>query len=156
MAFIPITHKPEENPNPKLAGRLSQLNQLLEELSQRELPETMATYINSEITKINQLPSGDPNLHKGISKTQGQLLRRLEKELKIVPKGYYKQLWLVLGMSVFGIPMGVALGMSLGSMAFLGIGLPIGMAIGVGLGSSMDQKAAKEGRQLHFKPSGTV
>jgi hypothetical protein len=33
-------------------------------------------------------------------------------------------------------------------MGFLGIGLPLGMVIGIAVGNSMDQKAAKEGRQL--------
>ena len=57
---------------------------------------------------------------------------------------------MVLGMSAFGIPMGVLFGLSIGNMGMLGIGLPIGMAIGVGLGSSMDKKAYNEGRQLDF------
>jgi hypothetical protein len=36
---------------------------------------------------------------------------------------------MVLGMSAFGIPMGVAFGLSMGNIGLLGIGLPIGMGV---------------------------
>jgi len=75
----------------------------------------------------------------------------LEKELKIVPKGYYQNLWIALGICVFGLPIGVVFGTSLDNMGLLGIGLPIGVAIGYVLGSRMDKKASEEGRQLDVK-----
>ncbi|MBK8045016.1 MAG: hypothetical protein IPK21_21620 [Haliscomenobacter sp.] len=53
-----------------------------------------------------------------------------------------------LGMAAFGLPIGVAFGMSLGNIGLLGSGLPIGLAIGVALGSGLDKKAFKEGKQL--------
>ena len=68
--------------------------------------------------------------------------------MKLVPKFYYRNLWMVLGMSAFGIPLGVAFSMSIKNMAFIGIGLPIGMAIGMIVGTNMDKKAFDEGRQL--------
>jgi hypothetical protein len=55
---------------------------------------------------------------------------------------------MVVGMSVFGLPLGVAVGVSIGQMGFLAIGLPVGMGIGIALGSYLDNKAKKEGRQL--------
>ncbi len=75
----------------------------------------------------------------------------MEKELKIVPRNYYRTTWMVIGMAAFGIPMGAAFGASLGNMAFIGIGLPIGMAIGISVGMGMDKKALKEGRQLDLE-----
>jgi hypothetical protein len=68
--------------------------------------------------------------------------------MKLVPKDYYRSLWMTLGMSAFGIPMGVVFGISMGSMAYLGIGLPIGLVIGIAVGTAMDKKALEEGRQL--------
>ena len=56
---------------------------------------------------------------------------------------------LVLGMSVFGLPLGVAFGASLGD--FLGIGLPVGMAIGIAVGMEMDRKAYENGKQLDLE-----
>ena len=60
-------------------------------------------------------------------------------------------MWLALGMSTFGIPIGVAFGLSIGNIALLGAGLPIGMAIGLVVGSKMDKKAFEEGRQLNIE-----
>ncbi|MBQ0152941.1 MAG: hypothetical protein KBS61_08630, partial [Chryseobacterium sp.] len=56
-----------------------------------------------------------------------------------------------LGMSGIGLPLGVAFGLSVGSIGLLGLGLPFGMAIGAGIGTSMDKKAQKEGRQLQVE-----
>ena len=74
-----------------------------------------------------------------------------EKELKIVPKNYYRNLWMVLGMSAFGLPLGVAFGLSLGNIGLLAIGLPIGMAIGTLVGSKLDKKALESGKQLDIE-----
>ncbi|MFY8110592.1 MAG: hypothetical protein ACOVKP_01170 [Flavobacterium sp.] len=83
-----------------------------------------------------------------MTQKQTKIIKLLEKELKIVPKNYYRNLWSALGMSVFGLPMGAALGLSIGNIGLLGIGLPIGMLIGMLVGSQMDKKAFQEGRQL--------
>lgn len=136
--------------SPKFELRISKLKDLLQELQKFDLPEHIITFINTEIADINELKGRDKKDGRIVQKHQQNILRKLEKELKIVPKNHYRNLWMALGMSVFGIPMGVALGAGLGNMAFLGIGLPIGMSIGLALGSGMDQKAAKEGRQLNF------
>ncbi|MFC0264167.1 hypothetical protein [Fontibacter flavus] len=64
----------------------------------------------------------------------------VEKEAKIVPKGFYQKKWMVLGMAVFGIPFGVVFGAAFGNMAFIGMGIPFG--------TSQDEKVKEEGRQL--------
>jgi hypothetical protein len=58
---------------------------------------------------------------------------------------------MAIGMSAFGIPLGVAFGASLGNMGLLGIGIPIGMVFGMAIGSGMDKKAIQEGRQLDLE-----
>lgn len=151
MVFIDITHQPEQNPNPKLQGKLNNLQQLLKELQQRKLPATAIDYINNELKELNANATTDPKLYRIVCAKQNCILKYLEKQHKIVSKGYYQQLWMPIGMSVFGIPMGLAFGVALDNFAFLGIGLPIGMAIGMAVGAGMDQKAAAEGRQLRFK-----
>lgn len=151
MTFIDIAQIGSNNTHPKFKSKLNQLQELLKELSDHNLPEATIKAVNTELAALKTKESTDPKLHKAVSNTQYQILKYMEKQHKIVPKGYYQQLWLPLGMSVFGIPMGVAFGLSLGNLAFLGIGLPIGMAIGMAVGAGMDQKAAKEGRQLQFK-----
>jgi drug/metabolite transporter (DMT)-like permease len=86
-----------------------------------------------------------------MKKTQTQIIKLIEKKHKLVTKNHYRNTWLAIGMAVFGIPLGVAFGTSLGNMALLGIGLPIGMAIGMGVGTGMDKKALEEGRQLDLE-----
>lgn len=147
--ILPIERNDLES-RPKLRKKYKYLEQLMNELSTRELQEQVITLLNKEIEDLNTIPSGDKYFAKELRKKKNNVLKSLEKELKIVPKHYYRTLWMVLGMSVFGVPMGVAFGAALDNMAFLSIGIGAGMAIGVGIGSGMDEKAKKEGRQLNI------
>ena len=124
---------------------------LLQVLKTRELPDEIVAYINNEVNLINATTASDKALAKQLSTSQSGILKLLEKELKLVTKNHYRNLWLALGMGSFGLPLGVVFGLSLGNMAFLGIGLPIGMALGVALGTSMDNKAEKNGTQLDIE-----
>lgn len=137
--------------NKKLVVAFSQFDNLLTQLKKRELPEDIASTINIEIDKINEVADLDKKLRKQIRSSQTSIIRLLEKQLKLVPINYYCTTWLVLGMTAFGIPLGVAYGSITGNMAFIGIGLPIGMALGIAVGTGMDKKAMKEGRQLDIK-----
>lgn len=71
--------------------------------------------------------------------------------MKLVPKNYYRNLWMILGMTTFGLPLGVAFGLSLGNIGLLALGLPIGMVIGLAVGSSLDKKASENGKQLDIE-----
>lgn len=151
MPFDPIKNRPVYTTNQKLASAKESLEQLLTELSKRELPKHIVAAINERIDLINQETETPKKLRKTIKKHQYGMIKLVEKELKIVPKNYYRNLWMGLGMSIFGMPMGIALGAALGNMAFLGIGLPIGMAIGIGIGIEKDKKVKAEGRQLNLE-----
>ncbi|MBT8316487.1 MAG: hypothetical protein KJN86_02560 [Lutibacter sp.] len=107
--------------------------------------------INAAIEQLDTSVSSEKKLKDEIIKVQKSILKKLEKELKIVTKNYYRNLWLVLGMATFGIPLGVAFGTTIGNMGLIGIGLPLGMAIGMAVGTGMDKKAFKEGRQLNLE-----
>jgi hypothetical protein len=152
MALLSVSHNPNHNPNPKFGEKLRTFNTLLDELKSRDLPLKTQDYINSQLISFNAKNISNPKLHKSICKLQTRILRHLEKELKIVPKGHYQQQWMALGMASFGITLGASLGMALGNMAYIAIGLPLGMVIGMGVGSRLDKKAADEKRQLQFKP----
>jgi hypothetical protein len=129
----------------KLKETYFQFQKLLSELRKRDLPEGLVMSINQDIEALNA--SAD-DWKKQARKVQTRIIKLLEKEMKLVPKDYYRSLWMTLGMSAFGIPMGVVFGISMGSMAYLGIGLPIGLVIGIAVGTAMDKKALEEGRQL--------
>ncbi|MBO0330906.1 hypothetical protein J0X13_10120 [Muricauda sp. CAU 1631] len=101
--------------------------------------------------QLNSVTGSDKVLSAEIRKEQSKIIGLLAQKLKVVPLNYYRKTWFVLGMTVFGIPIGAALGLSLGNMAFLGIGLPVGMSIGLAIGAGMDNKAKEEGRQLDIE-----
>ncbi len=148
MKINELNQKQNFEPKVKLQEIYIQFEKLLVELRKRDLPDGLVLSINNDIEEINATFSSDSELKKTIKKRQRRILKLLEKDYKLVPKNYYRNLWLGLGMSAFGIPIGVAIGTSTGNMAFLGIGLPIGLAIGISVGSGMDKKAFDENRQL--------
>lgn len=135
----------------KIEASIKRFQNLLNAIEEHQIPESLVQKINEEITQVNKLSEKENITSKELSASKKRILKRLEKELKLVPKHYYRSLWMVLGLASFGIPIGVVLGTSLGNMAFLGSGMPIGMVIGMALGSRMDQKAALEGRQLNIE-----
>lgn len=137
----------------KNQGCYASLRKLLDELEKRELPADMERRIDQLIETINDANLSEKKSRKQIQSAKNSIIKSLEKQLKIVPKNYYRNLWMVLGMSAFGVPLGVAFGVALDNMAFIGIGLPIGMSIGLAVGGGMDEKAKKEDRQLNFEVS---
>lgn len=124
-----------------------QLNQFLVELNKKKIPDSIVSQVNKEVEELNNTTDSN-SLQKLVKQKQSILVRLLEKELKIVPINYYRNLWIALGMTAFGIPLGVAFGASLGNFALFALGVPIGLAIGLGVGMQLDKKALKEGRQL--------
>jgi len=137
--------------NLKAFNAYQQLGKLLNALEVKELPTETVDLINNEIEELNSISEIDKYFLKAIKEKENNVIKLIEKKHKIVPRNYYRKLWMILGMSAFGIPMGLVFGLSIGNFGMLGIGLPIGMAIGVGVGSSMDKKAFNQGRQLDFE-----
>lgn len=148
MDIKPLKDKPDFVKNKKIADKYAKFEKLLKELKGRDIPATIVADINKEVDLLNAFMGSDKDYKKQLGKSYSAIVKQLEKELKLVPKGYYQNMWMALGMTVFGLPFGTIFGMSMDNMAFLGIGLPIGMAIGIAVGSGMDAKAKEEGRQF--------
>jgi len=140
-----------DNVDFKLNETHAQFKKLLIELETRELPDAVVISINNDIDEINSMTNIGNEWRKQLKQRLQRIIKLLEKELKLVPRNYYRNMWMAKGMAVFGIPLGAAFGTTLGNMAYLGIGLPIGLAIGLGFGNGMDKKALKEGRQLDIE-----
>ena len=128
-----------------------QFGKLIDALELRQLPDETISFLNQEIEQLNAIEVSDSSFVKAIKRSENKVVKFIEKEHKIVPKNYYRKLWMIMGISGFGIPLGVAVGLSLGNMGMIGLGFPIGMAVGIGVGSKMDKKAFEEGRQLDFE-----
>ncbi len=137
--------------NLKASNAYQQLGKLLSALEVKELPTETVDLINQEIEQLNSISDIDRYFVKATKEKENSVIKLIEKKHKIVPKNYYRNIWMPLGISAFGLPIGAAFGLSIGNLGMLGAGLPIGMGIGVGLGSFMDKKAFNEGRQLDFE-----
>jgi len=129
----------------------TQMSVLLQELKKKSLPDDIVSQINPYVEEINSSLLTGADWNNMVKKQQTSILKLVEKQLKIVPKGYYTKLWMLLGMSAFGLPFGVVFGLSLGNMGMLAVGLPIGMGIGTAMGVAMDKQALAEGRQLDLE-----
>ncbi len=135
--------------NVKAANQYNQLSTLLTAIEAMKLPKETTDFIDQEIDQLNAFSNEDKFFVKAIKEKEKKIIKLLEKNHKIVPKKYYQTLWMVLGMSAFGVPIGVAFGLVMKNMGLLGIGLPIGMGVGIGVGTYLDKKALNEGRQLN-------
>lgn len=151
MEITELNKRPTIENNSRLYRKYFQFEKLLNELKTKELTNAIVRSINEDIKQLNTVTNSEQDLGKQLRKRQARILRTIEKELKLVPKNHYRNTWLALGMSAFGIPLGVAFGASFGNMAFIGIGLPIGMVIGIAVGTSMDKKASESGKQLDLE-----
>ncbi|MDA3613870.1 hypothetical protein [Polluticaenibacter yanchengensis] len=149
MRFPELINRPDISSNNKLERSYLHFKSLIDELETKSLTENSRKVIADEISLLND--TADNKLLSQIRKSTLRITRIVEKESKLVPKGYYRMLWTGLGMSAFGIPIGVAFGAALKNMGLIGIGLPIGLGIGVAYGTTIDKKAAKEGRQLNWE-----
>ncbi len=134
--------------NMRLTNVYIQFRELLIEIKKKDLTPAIIDKINMDIQELNDETVSSNELRKLAQKKQIALVRYLEKELKIVPINYYRNLWLALGIAAIGIPIGVAVGAGTGNMGMLGIGAPIGMGIGLAIGTQLDKKAHREDRQL--------
>lgn len=135
----------------KLKKRFGLFNQLIEEINKKDIPKESLHLISEMIKELQSNPKSAKLYAINIRRTQTKILRMLQKEHKIVPKNQFRNMWMAIGMSAFGVPMGVAFGASLQNMAFIGIGIPVGMIIGMAIGAGMDKKAEQEGRQLNIQ-----
>lgn len=151
MQILNFSPEIDTRTDKKLEKACSKFEALLVELKKKELDDEMVEFINKEIEFLNTVSDSSKVLKSEIKKKQLKIVRRLEQKAKIVVKHHYRNLWLAIGMTAFGLPLGIVFGMALDNMAFLGIGLPIGMLTGMAVGIKMDNKAKDEGRQLDFE-----
>jgi len=135
---------------PKLEATYNQFDTLLTELRKKEIPSQLIDRINTEINEINSFRGSGTDFGKFIKMKQSTIINLLAKEVKIVHKNYYQTIWMSMGMAAIGLPIGVTIGIFAKNMGLLGIGLPIGLGAGVAIGRKMDEKAAKENRQLNI------
>ena len=151
MNIIELKVKKNISEDIKLSQIYDQFNTLLKELRKRKLPDSTVQSINKDVEELNTTILTGTDLRKLIKTKQTAIVRLIEKELKLVPKNYYRTLWLALGMTAFGIPLGVLFGVLIKIPGLFALGIPFGLAIGVTVGTTMDKKAFNENRQLNVE-----
>lgn len=151
MNFINLEPKPSGEKSDKLNKQLNRLHDLINALKKKEIPEDSVNVFNTAIHNVNHFHGNENELTGHVRLTYRRIHDYALKELNLVPTGYYQRLWIALGMCVFGIPLGAAMGTALGNVAFSGTGIAMGLPIGIAIGQSKDKKAAEEGRQLDIK-----
>jgi hypothetical protein len=103
----------------------------------------------NDFASLYHILSGDHD-GKKLRLFYNQLLAKMKKEYQLITPKHYLKLFMLLGMTLFGVPFGFIFGAALGNMAFFGIGLPIGMPIGMAIGALKDKKALEQGKVLEI------
>lgn len=130
---------------------ISNFHHLVHHLNERNLPAEVTEEINAKIQVLNSFSGSMPQYTKKIKTVKKEILSLLQKRLGLVPENYYTTLWMALGISAFGLPIGIVIFTLSGSAAFIGIGLIFGVAGGLALGTSLDKKAKAENKVLDVK-----
>ena len=151
MDIKELDKRPNIEQEKKLNNRYIYFEKLIDELKKKDLPLEIVKSVNKNIEEVNSISGSNKELRQQIRKSQSNIFKLIEKELKIIPKNLYRNRWMAIGMTAFGVPLGVVFGSSLGNNGLLGIGIPIGMVIGMAIGAGMDKKAFEEGRQLDLE-----
>ena len=134
--------------NTRLQKAHQQMTGLIAALNKREVPQDIVNEVDITIANLNAFTGDEKQFARELNQAYQRILKLVQEKLNWVPKDFYRNQWMALGLSVFGVPMGVALGYALDNMAFMAAFFPLGMIMGMGVGSSMDKKAAEEGRVL--------
>ena len=122
---------------------LDQFNELISALNDKELDEEMIEHIKGNMSNVRSELTFNT-----IKKEESKILDYVKREKGYVAQNHYMTLWIALGMSAIGVPIGVAIGLALDQLGFMGIGIGGGLAIGVAIGSAKDKKAKEQGKQL--------
>lgn len=151
MVLNLLRSRPDFNKDTKFNEATKKLNKLLTLLSEKSVPNDLIIKINSDIEALNSSDLSVQDLSNDIIKERDNIITVIQKELNLVTKNHYRNIWLIIGMTIFGVPLGLLLGVSVGNIGLLGVGLPIGLGIGILVGTAMDKKALNEGRQLNIE-----
>lgn len=114
---------------------------IFEDMNRRQIS---TEEVDDLLKRLKSLLMSDLN-SKQLFKLKTALLQHLKQEHGLVTQNYYRNLWMVLGMSVFGMPIGLIFSLAIDNMAFIGTGLAIGMPIGMAIGGAKDKKALENG-----------
>lgn len=83
----------------KLKCKIVNFEKLITELNKRKISSEIVNSVNQNIKDVNSFSGSNKDLRKQICKSQSNILKLLEKELKLIVKNHYRTKWMLLGMS---------------------------------------------------------
>ncbi len=133
----------------KLYASITHLKILISEIENKGVPEEVCYKINYQIDKMNSFANKKEGiLNRQLEITYYRILYILRRDVGIIPENYYRNLYLALGMSVFGLPLGALIASFLENTSYLIFGMLFGLAVGIVIGSKKDQIADKENKVI--------
>ena len=148
MEILKLSARPGMFLDNQLKTEYDAFEKMILELEKKNLPTYIIILINHDIMEINYSSRSNKDLAVEMSKRRNEILQLISRELQIVPRNHYRNVWLAMGMITFGVPFGMMLGVLLENIALFPIGLPMGLIIGIVVGTSLDKKAFENGKQL--------
>lgn len=151
MPFLQIKSKPAYKTNEELKQKFTEFKKLIIAIKKKEIPEEIINEINNEIKLINSFDGDEAALLKQYKSSLAGIISALESKLSIVPKGYYRNKWMAIGIALFGVVLGTVFGVVMNNMAFIALGIPLGVGLGLAIGRRKDKKAFDQGNQLDIE-----
>lgn len=136
--------------NRKYKKEYIKMEELIEALNKKGIPEENVVVINVDVKMINSFLGTEKELTSLLKKTYKKLLIYIEKELNLVKKFHYQNSW----MAYYGMLAGVTLSTVFNNFIELEVwnvatlGISIGMLFGLLAGQNRDKTAVKDGLQL--------
>ena len=143
MKITQLKKRPNIGQDKKLNDKFTHFEKLINELKKKEIPSDIVSSINQYIEEVNSFLGSNKYFRVQIRKSQNSILKLINKELKLIPKNFYLFRWMSMGISIFGIPLGVVIATSTKIWGLFGIGIPIGVIIGMAVGAGMDKRHLK-------------
>lgn len=133
----------------KLSKAYSKMEALIDALNKKKIPDDDRSVINDDIKTINSFLGTEKELIKLLKKSYAKTLSEVEKNLDLVTKLHYQQLWMVYGM-IAGLLFSTVFSNFFESLywASYPMGLSMGMLFGLLAGKNRDKTAEREGVQL--------
>jgi hypothetical protein len=150
MNIESINRRKDAGQNQKLAKAYSKFEGLREALNIKNLPESNIAEINEDIHRVNTFLGSEKELIKLLKKTYTAILAYVGKELNLVSKIHYQQLWMVYGMFAGILVSTISFNFfQTDFWSLQALGLPMGMLFGLLAGRNRDIKAKNDGLQLN-------
>tara|TARA_R100001369_G_scaffold22674_3_gene41357 strand:+ start:23973 stop:24431 length:459 start_codon:yes stop_codon:yes gene_type:complete len=150
MNLQPIEYPSSIRRSEENRSHFQKFDSFLEELRRMELPPEVIVSLNNQLEKLHSFSGSEKQFFKKLKITKAVLLKILYKEVHVVPKNHYRNLWIALGLSAIGIPVGILLSLYLDNSIYIALGIALGSTMGVLIGNYLDNQAEEEGRQIEI------